>query len=129
MAAGLMLQVLPAEGSGQEDWERISLLASTLKSVELLELDNETLLFRLFHEETCRLYEPDPVQFKCTCSRARSLASLKLVGKAELESLIEEEGQIDVHCQFCNSHYRFDLADVDALFSESGHTGDSGNVH
>lgn len=128
-AAGLMLQVLPAEGSGQDDWERISFLASTLKSIELLELDNETLLYRLFHEETCRLYEPDSVQFKCTCSRERSLSSLKLVGKADLLSLIEEEGCIDVSCQFCNHHYIFDQTDVEALFSEAGTTDNSQNVH
>lgn len=128
-AAGLMLQVLPAEGSGQDDWERISLLASTLKSDELLELDNETLLYRLFHEETCRLYEPDSVQFTCTCSRERSLASLKLVGKDDFFELLKEEGMIDVNCQFCNRHYRFDQTDVEALFSTSGVADHTQNIH
>lgn len=128
-AAGLMLQVLPAEGKDEEDWDRISHLASTLKSSELLELDNETLLYRLFHEEQCRLYEPDAVQFKCTCSRERSLASLILVDKAELLEVIEESGLINVNCQFCNAHYGFDVTDVEALFSESGSAADSQNVH
>jgi molecular chaperone Hsp33 len=129
VASGLMLQVLPAEGAGDEGWERISHLAATLKSAELLELDNETLLYRLFHEEVCRLYEPDAVQFKCTCSRERSLASLKLVDKSELLEIIEESGQVDMNCQFCNAHYGFDLTDIEAAFSDSGAHDNSENVH
>lgn len=129
VAAGMLLQVLPAEGTGEEDWARISHLGSTLKSAELLQLDNETLLYRLFHEEECRLYEPDPVVFKCTCSRERSAASLKLVGKEELLEVLEEQGQIDVNCQFCNTHYRFDRADVEAIFAEGGASGTSDQLH
>ncbi len=128
-AAGMLLQVLPAEGTGEEDWDRISHLASTLKSSELLELGNETLLYRLFHEEQCRLYEPDDVQFKCTCSRERSLASLKLVEKAELLDVIAESGMVNVNCQFCNAHYGFDLTDIEALFSDATSATGSKNVH
>ncbi|WP_415882790.1 Hsp33 family molecular chaperone HslO [Neptuniibacter sp. QD34_54] len=127
-AAGMMLQVLPAQGTGEEDWDRVSHLASTLKSEELLELDNETLLYRLFHEEQCRLYEPDEVRFKCTCSRQRSEASLKLVEKAELLEVLEEQGKVAVNCQFCNAQYDFDAADIEALFAENGASGDS-QVH
>ncbi|MCP4598381.1 Hsp33 family molecular chaperone HslO [Neptuniibacter sp.] len=128
-AAGMLLQVLPAEGTGEEDWERISHLASTLKSEELLTLDNETLLYRLFHEEQCRLYEADDVRFKCTCSRERSAASLKMMDKQELVGVIEERGQIDVNCQFCNAHYQFDLADIEALFVEGGAASGSDQIH
>ncbi|WP_415897140.1 Hsp33 family molecular chaperone HslO [Neptuniibacter sp. QD72_48] len=127
-AAGMMLQVLPAQGTGEEDWDRVSHLASTLKSEELLELDNETLLYRLFHEEQCRLYEPDEVRFKCTCSRQRSEASLKLVEKAELLDVLEEQGKVAVNCQFCNAQYDFDAADIEALFAENGASGGS-QVH
>ncbi|MCP4596438.1 Hsp33 family molecular chaperone HslO [Neptuniibacter sp.] len=128
-AAGMLLQVLPAEGTGEEDWERISHLASTLKSEELLTLDNETLLYRLFHEEQCRLYKADDVRFKCTCSRERSAASLKMMDKQELVGVIEERGQIDVNCQFCNAHYEFDLADIEALFVEGGAASGSDQIH
>ncbi|WP_415904657.1 Hsp33 family molecular chaperone HslO [Neptuniibacter sp. QD48_55] len=127
-AAGMMLQVLPAQGTGEEDWDRVSHLASTLKSEELLELDNETLLYRLFHEEQCRLYEPDDVRFKCTCSRQRSEASLKLVEKAELLEVLEEQGKVAVNCQFCNAQYDFDAADIEALFAENVASGGS-QVH
>ncbi|MGH1460522.1 MAG: Hsp33 family molecular chaperone HslO [Neptuniibacter sp.] len=128
-ASGMLLQVLPAEGTGEEDWDRISHLASTLKSEELLNLDNETLLYRLFHEEQCRLYEADDLRFNCTCSRERSQASLKLVDKNELMDVIAERGQIDMSCQFCNAHYRFDSADIEALFADGGHGADSRQVH
>ena len=128
-ASGLLLQVLPAEGTAEEDWERITHLAATLKSEELLNLDNETLLYRLFHEEQCRLYEPDQLCFKCTCSRERSEASLKLVEKSELLEVIEERGQIDVNCQFCNAHYRFDSADIEALFANAGPGTSNKQVH
>ncbi|WP_415899470.1 Hsp33 family molecular chaperone HslO [Neptuniibacter sp. QD48_11] len=127
-AAGMLLQVLPAQGTGEEDWDRVSHLASTLKSEELLELDNETLLYRLFHEEQCRLYEPDDVRFKCTCSRQRSEASLKLIDKAELLEVLEEQGKVAVNCQFCNAQYDFDAADIEALFAENVASGGS-QVH
>lgn len=128
-AAGMLLQVLPADGTGEEDWERISHLASTLKSSELLQLDNQTLLYRLFHEENCRLYEPDSVQFRCTCSRERSAASLKMVEKKELLEVLEEHGAINVNCQFCNADYAFDRTDIEALFSEGGSAANPDQLH
>lgn len=128
-AAGMMLQVLPVSGSGEEDWERVSHLASTLKDEELLQLDNETLLYRLFHEEVCRLYDADELRFRCTCSRERSANSLKLVEKAELMEVLDEEGEINVNCQFCNAAYRFDSADVEAIFAGSSAADENPQIH
>ncbi|GAA0793088.1 Hsp33 family molecular chaperone HslO [Marinobacterium sediminicola] len=129
-AAGLMLQVLPAEGTGDEDWSRVSMLASTLKDDELLQLDNEELLFRLFHEETCRLYEPQSLRFQCDCSRERSAEALKFMTEDELlDILAEQNGSIDVGCQFCNQQYHFDETDIRALFSEPGYLDQDGRMH
>lgn len=128
-AAGFLLQVLPAEGTAEEDWGRISHLASTLKDEELLELDNETLLYRLFHEETCRLFEADAIQFRCDCSRERSLNTLKFMTKEELQGILDEQGNIDVSCQFCSEQYHFDQADLDYLFSDSSGAPGSDSVH
>lgn len=129
-AAGLLLQVLPAEGTGDEDWQRISMLASTLKSSELLMLDNEELLYRLFHEETCRLFEPQALQFKCDCSRERSAEAMKLMELDELlEILSRQDGIIDVSCQFCNQQYNFDETDIRALFSAPGYLDEDGRMH
>lgn len=129
-AAGLMLQVMPVEGRGDEDWNRISMLASTLKDEELLRLDNEALLFRLFHEEVCRLYEPQPLQFRCDCSRERSAEALKFMTEQELLDILKEQnGVIDVGCQFCNQTYNFDETDIRALFSEPGYLDKDGRMH
>lgn len=128
-AAGFLLQVLPVEGTAEEDWGRISHLASTLKDEELLELDNETLLYRLFHEENCRLFEADSIQFRCDCSRERSLNTLKFMTKDELQGILDEQGNIDVVCQFCSEQYHFDQADLDYLFSDSSGAPGSDSVH
>ncbi|MFT5708074.1 MAG: molecular chaperone Hsp33 [Oceanospirillaceae bacterium] len=121
-ARGLMLQVMPAMQSGEEDWQRLSLLASTLKPEELLSLDNETLLFRLFHEEQCRLFEAENVSFKCQCSRQRSEDVLKLLDSDELHEIIAERGNIEIDCQFCNSKYSFDEQDVVKICAEKKQT-------
>lgn len=118
-ARGLMLQVMPAAQSGAEDWQRLSMLAQTLTLSELLSLDNETLLFRLFHEENCRLFSAESIQFKCQCSRERSESALKLLDLNELHEIIAEQGHIEINCQFCNSNYRFDRQDVDSFSSAS----------
>ena len=113
-----MLQVLPAAQRGSEDYQRLSLFAQTLKIDELLTLDNETLLFRLFHEEKCRLFPGESVSFKCECSRERSERALKLLSNNELRDIIAERGSIDIDCQFCNSQYSFDAADVEQICLE-----------
>lgn len=129
-AGGLLVQVLPAAGNGDEDWQRISLLAETLKSEELLELDNETMLYRLFHEEQCRLHAPEPVRFHCDCSRQRSAEALQLMSEAELLQLAAEQGGvIEVNCHFCNELYVFDTADIQALFRSPGGVAVPDQVH
>ncbi|MCC2606499.1 Hsp33 family molecular chaperone HslO [Planctobacterium marinum] len=119
-AAGLFLQVIPdsAESSVNKDnaeFEHLTKLAETLKTEELTGLPFEQVLHRLFHEEAVRLFEPQPVQFKCTCSKLKSALALKSVDKQELLSLIEEQGQIKMNCQFCHSVYLYDAMDVEAI--------------
>jgi molecular chaperone Hsp33 len=129
-AAGLLLQVLPASGRGDEDWRRVSALAATLGDEELLGLDNETLLYRLFHEEACHLYPPQPLRFRCDCSRQRSAEALKLMTEQELLQILEEQdGSVDVSCQFCNQTYHFDETDIRALFRAPGYLDAAGRIH
>ncbi|MAA64813.1 MAG: Hsp33 family molecular chaperone HslO [Alteromonadaceae bacterium] len=116
-AAGLMLQRLPGDKALDEDlWRRVGHLASTLKPEEILSLDSETLLHRLYHEETLRLFEPEPVAFRCSCSRERTLAALESIGKEECYSILDEQQTIDMDCQFCHQSYQFDRNDIDQLF-------------
>ena len=120
-AAGLLLQRLPGATDEDEDlWERVNHLARTVEAAELLELDSETVLHRLFHEETVRLFDAEPVAFRCTCSRERTLGALEAISRDECYNIIEEQGAIEMDCQFCHAHYRFDRNDIDHLFT--GHT-------
>ena len=120
-SAGLMLQKMPGTTEQDSDlWDRLNHLASTVEAEELLELDSETLLHRLFHEETVRLFDAETVAFRCSCSRERTLGALEAIGQAECYSILEEQGTIEMDCQFCHAHYRFDRNDIDHLFT--GHT-------
>ncbi len=121
--AGLFLQQLPSEENqredAQEDWFRISQLASTITDEELLTLESETLLHRLFHEEQVRLFEPTDLRFSCTCSRQRVEETIAMLGQEEADDIIATEGEIEVACEFCNQHYTFDKVDVAKLFNDT----------
>ncbi|MFV8569663.1 Hsp33 family molecular chaperone HslO [Marinobacter sp. SBS5] len=120
-AAGLLLQRLPGQTEEDDElWNRVNHLASTVEAEELLNLDSETLLHRLFNEETVRLFDAEPVAFRCSCSRERTLGALESIGKEECYSILEEQGSIEMDCQFCHANYRFDRNDIDHLFT--GHT-------
>lgn len=119
-AAGLLLQTLPTESSDEEldadAWNRATMLADTVTNEELLTLPAEQLLHRLYHEEDLRLFSPNPIAFRCSCSRDRIATTLRSMGKTELESIIEEQGQISINCNFCQQSYAFDPIDFEQLF-------------
>jgi molecular chaperone Hsp33 len=127
-AAGLLLQRLPGEGAGlpqdrdpDDDWARAGLLAETLSRAELLGLDGETLLYRLFHEESVRAFDPEPLAFRCGCSRGRVEDMLRALGEAESLAILAERGAIEVACELCNRNYRLDAVDARQLFAETTH--------
>lgn len=134
VAAGLLIQRLPVEGSGNlagarneddiglnEAYNRIATLAATLTPDELLALDADTVLRRLFWEETLRRFEPMRGElgprFSCTCSRERVGQMLIGLGRSEVDSVVEEQGQVEVGCEFCGLQYRYDAVDVAELFT------------
>lgn len=115
-AGGLLLQQLPEDrvkDRAQRDaqWEHVTHLSSTVRDAELQRLDSRALLRRLFHEETLRLFDPEPVRFGCSCSRERSLAALQTLGREEIESILEEQGTVTMDCEFCNQRYVFQPED------------------
>jgi len=117
-AAGLLLQKLPAAASADDDtWQRATLLAASLTPEELVALDAPALLRRLYSAEDIRLFKPRPVEFRCTCSRERVTSMLHMLGRAEVDSIVAERGEVEVNCEFCNQRYRFDGAAVAALFA------------
>ena len=123
-AAGLLIQRLPVEGqanlgagaggpaAADEAFNRIAHLAATLSADELLTLDADTVLRRLFWEEDLRRFAPLRPQFACRCSRERVRTMLQGLGAQESEALIEERGEVEVGCEFCGQKYRFDAVDV-----------------
>jgi Disulfide bond chaperones of the HSP33 family len=90
-AGGMLLQVLPAQETQANDFEHLAVLTETVKAEELLSLAAEDVLWRLYHEEEVTLYDPQDVEFKCTCSRERCAAALKTLPDEEVDSIIAEE--------------------------------------
>lgn len=116
-AAGLFLQALPGGGGRDADgWNRVQLLADTVRADELLELGAIKLIERLFPEEDVRVYDPRPVSYYCPYDPAKIYAMLRGVGRAECEAILAEHGEIRVHDDICNHEYVLDAAAVAALF-------------
>ena len=125
--AGMLIQRLPHHGGADaqilseqaatETWDRITALAGTLKRDEMLEADIDTLIHRLFWEETLMAFDPLPVSWHCPCTRERVANMLRSLGEQEVNSILEERGQVDVGCDFCGKPYKFDAVDCAALFS------------
>jgi molecular chaperone Hsp33 len=135
VAAGLLIQRLPVQGEGNlqgaqrnedligldEAYNRISLLAGTLTREELLSLDADKILHRLFWEEPIRRFpvmrDEDGPRFVCSCSRARVGSMLKSLGRAEIDDIVREQGRVEIGCDFCGIKYHFDPVDVGELFT------------
>ena len=129
VSRGLLLQKLPRH-SGKDDqvvqaseeddletWNRAVTLASTLKQEELLATDIQTLMNRLFWEETIRVFEPAHPQFHCSCTREKVGNMLKMLGQPEVEDALAELGHLGINCDFCGKHYEFDKVDCAQLFA------------
>ncbi|HVN41771.1 MAG TPA: Hsp33 family molecular chaperone HslO [Steroidobacteraceae bacterium] len=133
-ASGLLLQRLPGSGPQPEDvedaWRRVQLVADTVTGDELARLEDRELLRRLFAEDDVRMFEPAPAYFRCRCSRERVENMLRALGREEVQSVLEEFGQVEVRCEFCNRAYRLDAVDCAALFSAVPPAGGAGGgVH
>lgn len=116
--AGMLLQKLPEQGGGDADlWARASLLADTVRAEELQQLSAPTLLNRLFGEEDIRLFDAQEISFGCTCSRDNVARMLQLIGEDEVDAVLEEQGSIQVCCEFCNQCYVFEEDDIDEVFA------------
>lgn len=137
IAAGLLIQRLPVEGAGNlqgernedrigldEAFNRIAHLAGSLTREELLTLDADTILRRLFWEEKLLRFVPQAgangPRFHCGCSRERVAAMLRGLGRAEVDSILAEQGRVEIACDFCGQKYHFDPVDAAGLFLPAG---------
>lgn len=117
-AAGMILQLMPGQDTQQREhfWEYAVQLGQTISEEELLTLDNQTILHRLYHETELRLYDARTVHFKCRCNQDKMKQVLSVLGETDVQALLKEKGQVDVACDFCNQHYAFDSIDIAMLF-------------
>ena len=121
--AGMLIQRLPAppneEPAEDDDWHRLQLVAGTVTEDEMIGLAGPDLLRRLFAEDDLRLFRPKPVVFSCSCSRERVAVALRMMGREDIAALIDEQGEVEARCEFCNRQYLFDPVDAESLFTEA----------
>jgi len=124
-ACGFLLQQLPGAASADADvreerWQHLQTLAQTLTASEMLALDNEELLNRLYHQEEVKLFPPRQFHYQCSCSRERTAKALVSIGKEEVDSIVIEQGEVSIACEFCGTDYRFDASEIALLFQDRG---------
>jgi molecular chaperone Hsp33 len=117
--AGLMLQKLPGDAGDEDGWARASALFDTLSTGELLEWPAETLLRRVFPEDTIEVLGSRPLRFACSCSRERVESMLQSLGEEEALAAAAG-GMAEIRCEFCGQQYRFDPAEIGMLFRPHG---------
>ncbi len=117
-AAGMLLQVMPDGTGSEEDFNHLEQLTDTVKSEELFSLEANELLYRLYHQETVKLFEPQSVVFRCGCSRERSASAILTVDKEEIYDILKTEGAISLHCDYCGTSYSFNETEVATLFAK-----------
>lgn len=118
---GILLQKLPTmDQRDPDDWTRIEALAATVLDQTMVGLPAEAILRRLFDEETIRIFEPQVVSYGCHKDTAKVLDMLQSLGRAEVDAILKEFGEVIVHDDICNHEYRFDALAIEAIFGEAG---------
>lgn len=126
-AFGLLLQRMPTQGdAGAPDeteslqtWEQVQVLADTLSRDEMLDLKPEEVLHRLFWETDIQGYDRKQPAFECSCSREKVAGMLRMLGQQEVRSILDEQPNIRVNCEFCRKPYDFDDTQAMSLFGEA----------
>lgn len=117
-AGGMLLQRLPEHPEYDEDaWNRATTIGETISNKELLTLSARDIIHRLYHQEDIRLFEERPTAFRCSCTRERVTAMLRLLGKEEVQSILAERDHVEVGCEFCGRQYVFDPVDAEQVFA------------
>ncbi len=117
-AGGMLLQRLPEPPEYDEDaWTRATTIGETITNKELLTLSARDIIHRLYHQEDIRLFEERPTAFRCSCTRERVTAMLRLLGREEVQSILAERDHVEVGCEFCGRQYVFDPVDAEQVFA------------
>ena len=125
-ASGIMLQKMPEEGGENsfapsniaeniedDDWHRAMLLVGSLTEQELVheDLNSHDILFRLFHEEGVRVFEPLELKHQCRCSQERVFDMIRMMSEEDQKDMVEE-GEIKLKCEFCSKDYIVQYSDI-----------------
>lgn len=121
-AAGMLLQVMPDGTGSPEDFEHLEKLTETIKNEELFGLDAHEVLYRLYNQETVKVFDPQPVEFFCGCSRQRSADAIATINPEELHDILAEEGEVALHCDYCGATYSFDQAQTQEIIDQNKKT-------
>ena len=119
LAGGMLLQQMPGQSMNEDDWRRLGLLGATLAPADFEDGTALDLIRKLFNEDDVRVFDGRPVQFRCRCSRRRTEEVLRMLGEAETRDAVEEQGRIEVTCEYCGRTRRFDAVDVSRLFADN----------
>ena len=106
---GLLTPSDMLDGTEEENWSRVNLLLDTVEKEELTGPDVQAtdLLVRLFHEEGPRVFDPQPVEFGCTCNHDKVRQSLSIYSARDIATMTTPAGVVTADCQFCGAHYEF----------------------
>ena len=122
--AGSLIQLLPDAGDKEQqlaDFEHLCQLTNTIKPEEIFSLAAEDLLYRLYHQEEVRLFEPQAVTYKCSCSEEKCLSAISQIAPSELESILEEQGNVSMTCDYCITTYKFERPQLEQFINNKTH--------
>ncbi|HEX4183491.1 MAG TPA: Hsp33 family molecular chaperone HslO, partial [Caulobacteraceae bacterium] len=112
-AGGLILQNVAeddARGPTREAWETAQALFETLGEDELIDptIAPDRLLYRLFHEDGVRMFQPKTVRAFCRCSQDRIRSVIGSFPESERAEMVEADGKIRVTCEYCSRVYELE---------------------
>ncbi len=121
---GILLQQMPDESPTlEDDWSRLGFLAKTLRAEDLADGASYELLHKLFAEDDVRAFKPREARFRCRCTQQKVEEVLRLLGEEETRSACEEQGKVEVTCEYCGRLRTFDAVDVTRVFTKQAVSG------
>lgn len=122
--AGSLIQLLP-DGEDKEkqhnDFEHLCQLTNTIKKEEIFSLDTQALLYRLYHQEEVRVFEPQAVSYQCSCSEEKCLSAIAQIEPSELENILAEQGNVSMTCDYCVTTYKFERPQLAQFIDTTTH--------
>ncbi len=119
LAGGLLLQQMPGLQIDPDDWVRLGHLAATLRVGDFPDASGLDLIGKLFNEDDVRVFAARPVTFRCRCSRQRTEEVLRMLGEDEVRDVLQEQGRVEVTCEYCGRRRNFDAVDVSRVFADN----------